>query len=198
VLPELGEISKRRRSLGLTQSQLAHLVNVSQSMIAKIEAQSINPSYTSAKRIFDVMEQMERGTDTKAGEIATKKVVSVGPQDNLKKAATLMREAGFSQLPVIEQGRPIGSVSEKLVLSLIMAGKSMQDISTTPVLEVMEEAFPTVDEESDLTMASALLQYSPAVLLTRKGKLTGIVTKADLLKVVRTRNPTELREFAAT
>ena len=198
MLPELGEISKRRRSLGLTQSQLAHLVNVSQSMIAKIEAQSINPSYTSAKRIFDVMEQMERGTDTKAGEIATKKVVSVSPQDNLKKAATLMREAGFSQLPVIEQGRPIGSVSEKLVLSLIMAGKSMQDISTTPVLEVMEEAFPTVDEESDLTMASALLQYSPAVLLTRKGKLTGIVTKADLLKVVRTRNPTELREFAAT
>lgn len=198
MLPELGEISKRRRSLGLTQSQLAHLVNVSQSMIAKIEAQSINPSYKNAKKIFDVMEQMEGGTDTKAGEIATRKVVSVGPQDNLKKAATLMRETGFSQLPVIEQGRPIGSVSEKLVLSLIMTGKSMQDISTTPVLEVMEEAFPTVDEESNLTMASALLQFSPAALLTRKGKLTGIVTKADLLKVVRAKKPTKLSEFTAT
>lgn len=198
MLPELAEISKRRRSLGLTQSQLAHLVNVSQSMIAKIEAQSINPSYKNAKRIFDVMEQMERGTDTKAGEMATRKIVSVGPQDNLKKAATLMRETGFSQLPVIEQGRPIGSVSEKLLLSLIVTGRSTQDISTTPVLEVMEEAFPTIDEESDLTMASALLQFSSAVLLTRKGKLTGIVTKADLLKVVRTRNSTALNKFTAT
>jgi predicted transcriptional regulator len=185
MLPELLEIPKRRRSLGLTQNQLAHLVGVSQSMIAKIEAQSINPSYDKAKRIFDVMEQLERSVETKGKEIATRRIVGVRPQDNVMKAARIMRQAGFSQLPVIDKGRSIGSVSEKSVLAQIIEGQSIADISNKAVLEIMEEAFPLVDEESSLGLLSALLRFSPAVLLTREGKLTGILTKADLLKVVR-------------
>lgn len=154
-------------------------------MIAKIEAQSINPSYGRVKEVFDAMEQLERSIDMKVKEIATRRIVSVGPQDNVMKAARIMRESGFSQLPVIEKGRAIGSVSEKSVLGQIVEGRSVLEISTKPVQEVMEEAFPLVDEESNLAMLSALLRFSPAVLLIRKGKLTGIVTKADLLKVVR-------------
>ena len=38
MLPKLEEISKRRRVLGLSQKHLARLAGVSQSMIAKIEA----------------------------------------------------------------------------------------------------------------------------------------------------------------
>ena len=185
MLPELKEIGKRRRNLGLSQSRLAQLVGVSQSMIAKIESQSTSPSYDKAKRIFDVMEQLERSIETKAKEISTHKIVGVSPEDNVMNVARIMRQTGFSQLPVIEKGHPIGSVSEKLVLAYVAEGESVSDISHKLVREVMEEAFPTVDEDSNLTLLSALLRYSPAVLLTRKGRLVGIVTKADLLKVLR-------------
>jgi predicted transcriptional regulator len=78
----------------------------------------------------------------------------------------------------------VGSVSEKSVLAQIVKGRPVSDISERPVSEIMEEAFPIVDEESDFLVLSSLLQFGPAVLLTKKGLLTGIVTKADLLKVI--------------
>jgi predicted transcriptional regulator len=49
----------------------------------------------------------------------------------------------------------------------------------------MDEAFPSVNEETPLSMVSTLLQYSPAVLVTKRGHVQGIITKADLLKVIR-------------
>ena len=44
MLPSLGEIPKKRKELGLTQSRLALSAGVSQSIIAKIEAGSVEPS----------------------------------------------------------------------------------------------------------------------------------------------------------
>jgi predicted transcriptional regulator len=48
----------------------------------------------------------------------------------------------------------------------------------------MEDVFPTVNEDTPITVISSLLQYSQAVLVTKKGYTRGIVTKADLLKFV--------------
>ena len=50
--------------------------------------------------------------------------------------------------------------------------------------EIMEEAFPQVGEDAPLSVVSSLLQYYPAVLVSRRGKVCGIITKADLLKML--------------
>ena len=42
----LDEISKLRKKLGISQSELSELSGVSQSLIAKLEAKKIDPSYT--------------------------------------------------------------------------------------------------------------------------------------------------------
>jgi len=60
MLPQLQEIPRRRRNLNLTQKDLAVMAGVSQSMIAKIEALKVNPSYEKTKRIFDVLEELEK------------------------------------------------------------------------------------------------------------------------------------------
>ncbi len=52
------------------------------------------------------------------------------------------------------------------------------------VEEVMDEAFPTIPEEASLSILRQLLQEYPAVLLHKNGRITGIVTKADLFKVL--------------
>ncbi|MEM3430798.1 MAG: CBS domain-containing protein, partial [Candidatus Bathyarchaeia archaeon] len=80
----------------------------------------------------------------------------------------------------------VGSISERTVLNQILSGKDPKILSKTPVESVMDEAFPTVDEETPITVISTLLQYSQAVLVTKRGEIKGIVTKADLLKVVPT------------
>jgi len=187
MLPRLEEIPRRRRSLSLTQKDLALLAGVSQSMIAKIEALKINPSYERTKKIFDALEELERKAETKAKEIASRKVVGVRREDLVAKATTVMRQTGFSQLPVLDEGFVVGSVSEKSILTQVVKGKDLTKLSNERVEDIMEEPFPQLDEDSPLSAILMLLQYSPAVILTKRGRPSGIVTRADLLKVMRTR-----------
>jgi len=52
----LGRFQKRKE-LGLTQSKLAASAGVSQSIIAKIEAGSVDPSYSVVQRLFSALER---------------------------------------------------------------------------------------------------------------------------------------------
>jgi predicted transcriptional regulator len=184
MLPSLDEIVRRRKGLGLNQIELARLVGVSQSFVAKVESKKINPSYILTKEIFDTLENLERKREEKAKEIMHEKVVGIGKDETLSKAAKLMNESGYSQLPVFSDKRAVGSISEKALLDQILKLGDPSKLSKVTVEEVMEEVFPQIDETTPLTVISSLLQYSSATLVTRKGLVTGIVTKADLLKMV--------------
>jgi len=188
MLPQLQEIPRRRKNLNLTQKDLALLAGVSQSMIAKIEALKVSPSYERTKKIFDVLEELERKVETKAREIASRKVIGVRRQDPVARATAVMRQTGFSQLPVLDNGFAVGSISEKSILTQIVKGENLSELSRKHVEDIMDEPFPQLDEDSPLSAILALLQYSPAVILTKKGRPSGIVTRADLLKVIRTRS----------
>jgi predicted transcriptional regulator len=48
----------------------------------------------------------------------------------------------------------------------------------------MEEAFPQVGEDAPLSLISGLLQTYQAVLVAKKGEIVGIITKADLLRIL--------------
>ena len=48
----------------------------------------------------------------------------------------------------------------------------------------MEEAFPQVGEDAPLSLISDLLQVYSAVLISRRGRVVGIITKADLLRMI--------------
>ena len=187
MLPRLEEIPRRRRSLNLTQKDLALLSGVSQSMIAKIEGSKIDPSYERTKKIFDALEELERKAEARAKEIASRKVVGVRRQDLVARATAVMRQTGFSQLPVLDKGFVVGSISEKSILTQVVKGKNLSELSGERVEEIMDEPFPQLEEDSPLSAIPMLLQYSPAVILTKRGRPSGIVTKADLLKVMRSR-----------
>ena len=58
MLYELNRIKQMRTELGLTQTELANISRVSQSLIAKIERGNIEPSYSIARRIFIVLEEL--------------------------------------------------------------------------------------------------------------------------------------------
>lgn len=184
MLPQLDEIERRRRRLSLSQKELAKLSGVSQSMIAKIEASKISPSYMKTKAIFDVLEGLERQREVKVREILHSKVVGIQGYEPVSKAVKLMNDAGFSQLPVFDGRRLIGSVSERTVMDRIMEGRNPKELSRLPVEKVMDEAFPCVDEETPVSAISTLLRYGPAVLVTKRGEVTGILTKADMLKML--------------
>ncbi len=183
MFPELDEIGKVRKKLGLTQSDLARIANVSQSTIAKIENGLMEPSYTITKKIFLALEK-ERAKKEKnkvANEISTKKIISVTPEDSVKKAVKLMNAYAISQLPVIEEGRVVGGISESNLISKFET-LSRRDLK---VEEVMGDPFPLIPEDTPVKILKALLEKFPAVLTVRKGEITGIVTKSDLLNLIR-------------
>jgi predicted transcriptional regulator len=184
MFPTLQDIAKRRRQLGLKQTELAKAASVSQSLIAKLEAGTIDSSYTKVKAIFDVLEHLEFKTKVQAEKIRHNEVVSVQKSDPVSKVVNMMKEYGYSQIPVFEGKQPVGSVSEKAILRQILAGKDLEEISRLPTGEIMEEAFPQIDEDAPLSLITILLQTYSAVLVSKKGVVIGIITKADLLRML--------------
>lgn len=184
MFPTLEDIAKRRRQLGLKQSELAKMAGVSQSLIAKLEAGAIDSSYTKVRTIFDVLERLEFKTKIQAEKILHNEVFSVQKSAPISEVVRMMKEHGYSQIPVFDGKQSVGSISERAILRQILSGKDLEDISRLPTKDIMEEAFPQINEDAPLSLITSLLQSYSAVLVCRKGEIVGIITKADLLRML--------------
>src|SRR5437667_11281517 len=117
MLPSLDEIPKKRKALGLTQSKLAQLAGVSQSIIAKIESGTVDPSYSIAKRLLEALEKESIQTSRpRVSEIMSKPVISVSKTQLVRDAVDLMRKRRCSQRPVFAANRCGGGTSEQASL----------------------------------------------------------------------------------
>ncbi len=184
MFPTLEDIAKRRRQLGLKQSELAKMAGVSQSLIAKLEAGTIESSYTKVKTIFDVLERLEFKSKIQVEKVLHTEVVTVQKSEPISKVVKLMKDHGYSQIPVFDEKQSVGSISEKTILRQILEGKDLEQISALPTEKIMEEAFPQINEDAPLSLITSLLQTYSAVLVSRKGVVIGIITKADLLRML--------------
>jgi len=109
---------------------------------------------------------------------APQSLVFVKPQDKLGEALNKMNELGLTQIPVLEDGRPVGSLRENRVLAKVVRDRHLLEAA---VSEVMEASFPTVDVDASAHEVTQRLQKSPAVLVEEYGRITGIITRHDVL-----------------
>ncbi|MFA4946440.1 MAG: CBS domain-containing protein [Candidatus Micrarchaeia archaeon] len=178
MLPDSRELAVRRRQLGLTQTQLAREADVSQSLVAKLEAGKADASYSRVKSLFDALARLEAEGSLKAGDVMHRGVKSARSGEPAVKAARLMKNNGLSQLPVVRDGVIVGSVSESILLDAVARGV---DLHSMPVGEIMGECFPQVSPATPFQSVLELLKSHPAVLVSSRGAVKGIVTKADAL-----------------
>lgn len=183
-LPELKSIRSMRKQIRINQAELAMAAGVSQSLIARIESGSVDPSYSKAKKIFLALENMGKGKILTAAALMNRKVVSITSRASVKEAASLMKKKDISQLPVIDDNISVGFISEKDIIEKVASGANIDNLALVPVKELMEDSFPQIDEKTSISVVSILLEYHPAVIVSEKGKIKGIITKADLLKLV--------------
>ncbi len=178
MLEEISQIRKMRMKLNITQSELAKLSGVSQSLIAKIEKGRVEPSYSVAKRIFEALERKmhEKHEKLRAEDICSKNLIFISPDEPVERAIELMRKHAISQIPVIEDNMVVGSITESL---LINNYEKIKD--GLKVREIMDEPFPIVSHTAPISLVREMLKVYPAILVTRNGKSRGIITKADLL-----------------
>jgi cystathionine beta-synthase len=119
------------------------------------------------------------------GEGAPAALVSAAPGQLVRQTLGLMRLHDVSQLPVLENGECIGSVTE---YALTQRGLESSRFLDAVVGEVMDEPFPVVDATQHVESVQKLLsKATPAVLVRRGGAIDGIVTRSDMLAYLMTR-----------
>ncbi len=186
MLPDLSEMRKKRVKLGINQRELGLHVGVNQSTITKIENGKIRPSYELVYSIFRFLESFEDSSIGLIGDIQVTPVTFVNKSEQLRRALSMMQNSGFKQLPVKDGELVVGSISERSVSRQIVKVKDPTQLLNKPVSEFMEDPFPMVPESTPISWVTSLLQHVQAVLTTRKGRVFGIVTNADLIKVIST------------
>ncbi|QLH74635.1 MAG: helix-turn-helix domain-containing protein [Methanomassiliicoccales archaeon] len=196
-LPDLDKIRQMRKRLNLSQRELASLAGVSQSLIAKIERGSIDPSYSNVRKILYAFEDVIRKRKTEGvrsggqltvGDLATKGVVSVSPDQTIGEATEKMMKGRFTQLPVMVGEKVVGALTDDRLRDYTIEAtknrtKTYEEVMRTRVEEMMGEPFPILSEDTPIDVASLHLQREEAILISRKGAIVGILTSADFLNL---------------
>src|SRR5262249_37236578 len=109
-----------------------------------------------------------------------RKLVTISPGATASEAVELMEKTGFSQLPVLDGGKPVGSIQE-VTLARVLHDNS--DPGAVTVGEIMAKPLPTLDVNVHLDEAyRLLLSGNTGVLATSGGKVVDIVTRIDLIE----------------
>lgn len=184
--PPASDIRRIRKSLDITQVELASASGISQSTIAKIERGKISASYETVVTLFETLESLKQGEkrELTAADVASREVVSVQCSDSVHHASDLMRTTGYSQLPVFKGDIPIGSVSERGIFELVRQGTTMDELGRTTISKVMDESFPVVSDVTPISSVTTLMTNCNAVLVSHKGRIIGLITNADMLKLI--------------
>jgi cystathionine beta-synthase len=109
---------------------------------------------------------------------ARRKLVSAASADTVADAVLAMKEHGISQLPILDDGRLVGIVTESDLLSKLVEGHSL----SSAVAEVMFRNVRTVNENDDARVLTELFAKDlVAVVVDDEKHLLGILTKMDLV-----------------
>ena len=112
-------------------------------------------------------------------------IVSVTGGQTVRQALRLMHLHDVSQLPVMDGSNCVGSVSDWSLSARSLEDTKLLDVTLS---EVMDAPFPVVDDQQTAESVAKLLSKSnPAVLVRTNGKVTGIVTRSDLLSYMMSR-----------
>jgi predicted transcriptional regulator len=182
MLPRLEYIKEARVSLGVTQKKLAKLSGISTSMLNQIESGRCKPSYDTARRIFEVLSLLEDKKALHVRDIYNKKLIYADKHDTLLKAIKCMKEHSFSQIPVFDDSKPVGLISDDGLIKYLL--DSSVDPKKLRVEDVMSPAPPIVDISTPAKAIVPLLRFSKCMLVSEKGNLVGILTIADTLKMM--------------
>jgi cystathionine beta-synthase len=110
--------------------------------------------------------------------------ITVGAEDVITTAHNRLRNAGFSQLPVMDGDRLVGVITEDDIIRLAFGRPSLM---AEPVRIAMRTRFLKVDKETSLDNLVALLHGDSYAAVTEHGgeRFLGLITRSDVLNYLR-------------
>jgi CBS domain-containing protein len=129
----------------------------------------------------------------KVRDLMTRDVTTIGRNDTLAVAEELMKTRRFRHLPVVEEKRLVGMLSERdlfhaaLSTALNFGQKAQQEfLKTILVKEVMTDEVVSIGPEAEVKDAARLMldRRIGSLPVLEGAKLVGILSETDLLKVI--------------
>ena len=184
LLPRIDSIKQIRLKIGITQKKLAIMTGVSTSMINQIESGRSQPSYETAKKIFESLAKLEgESSSHTAGDFCSTDIVKLKPTNTLHDAIKKMHQLSISQIPIFNNLDVVGMISEDgIVKHLAELGES--ELKKAKLANTMESVPPIVDWNTPANVLVPLIRYSKCILVSKKSKIIGIITASDTLKMM--------------
>ncbi len=113
------------------------------------------------------------------GERAT---ITVGADDVLTTAHNRLRNAGFSQLPVMDNDRLVGVLTEDDIIRYVF-GKP--ELMNAPVRDAMQSAYIQVSKEESVGNLVAMLHVQSCAAVVDGDEFYGLITRSDVLNYLR-------------
>jgi CBS domain-containing protein len=113
-------------------------------------------------------------------DVMTPGVRTVSPSQSLAEAAEVMKGEDVGSVPVVEEGRLAGIVTDRDIVTRAVAER--RDPQTVKVGEVASQELVTVEPEQDLDEALALMARHQVRRLpvVEAGQLVGMLAQADV------------------
>lgn len=179
-IPTGGYLRQWRKSLGLTQSALAERSGLTQSVIAKVETEVVDPRVSTLRKMVGALSREEEPNQAHTvGDIMVSDLTTLGRHDTVQSAIDKMVVGGISHLPVLgESGGVVGVVSEAgLLRSSIGRGARVQD--------TMDDDFKLVDISVSIGEGRRLLGEREVLLVSQDSMLVGLVARIDMVRALR-------------
>ena len=184
MLPRIDSIKQIRQKIGITQKKLAIMTEVSTSMINQIESGRSQPSYETAKKIFENLAKLEGDSSSHiAGDFCSKDIAKLKPTNTLHDAVKKMHELSISQIPIFDNSEIVGLISENGIIKQL-ADMGEVALKKAKLADTMEPIPPIVDYDTPANVLVPLIRYSMCILVSKKSKIVGIITASDTLKMM--------------
>ncbi|WP_404384661.1 CBS domain-containing protein [Caenispirillum salinarum] len=129
---------------------------------------------------------------TRIKEVMTKNVRLADPKMSLKECANAMREDDIGMMPVSDDGRLVGTITDRDI-TLNGTAKGL-DPNNTKVAQAMTEGVEYVFDEDTVDEAARVMadrQVRRLAVLNAQKELVGMVATADLATHVRSSGPVD-------
>jgi cystathionine beta-synthase len=118
-------------------------------------------------------------------QIGRREVIALDLNDKLGRATELFKQHGISQMPVLDQSKLAGILTESDVLHHLVSGRSNKD---TIVAEVMERKVSTVGVQASSAELPRIFERGEvAIVVDDVRTVLGILTKMDLIEMLAAR-----------
>ena len=110
----------------------------------------------------------------------TSNPTTIEPNTTAREAARIMKNEDVGSLPIVEDGRLVGMITDRdLTVRVLAEGKDLD----TPVSEIASKDVVTIDPQQSLEEAARLMaqhQIRRLPVVEEDGKLVGILAQADV------------------